>query len=145
MEGAATDELRAELVAALAGAAERLRSALREALARPIALEPGRRLQFEADPFGFGVTLCATEETILPGGWLDEALPADWFERAEQAGSDWDATIREELCPWFAAGWQAAGGPAVYRPAYLFFHGYHREQYDLERRRWLPSAEAFGA
>jgi hypothetical protein len=43
---------------------------MRAELAKPIALEAGRRIQFEVDDFFFGVTLCATEETILPGDWL---------------------------------------------------------------------------
>jgi hypothetical protein len=48
------------------------------------------------------------------------------------------------LCPWFAECWEAVGGPARFSPAFLFFHGYHLQQYDLERRCWLSSAEAFG-
>jgi hypothetical protein len=73
-------------------------------------------------------------------GWLDEFLPADWFDRAEQELGGWNGIIADELCPWFADCWQAADGPAVFSPALLFFHGYHRDQYDLERRCWLPAA-----
>jgi hypothetical protein len=145
METPAASRLRAELVAALAANADRLRQALSAALARPIALAAGRRLQFEIDPSFYGVTLCATEEMILPADWLNSALPGDWFERAQDAEVDCFALIPEVLCPWFADCWQAAGGPAAFSPAYLFFHGYHRQQYDLERRRWIPAAEAFGA
>ncbi len=144
MEKSAVSRLRAELVGALAANADRLRHALCAELAKPIALEADHRLQFEIDPFFFGITLCATEEIILPGDWLDGALPGDWFQRAEDAELNWDALISEELCPWFADCWQAVGGPAAFSPAYLFFHDYHREQYDLERRRWLSLAEAFG-
>src|SRR5262249_5605529 len=143
MEKIAASRLRDELVAALIANADRLRQALSAELAKPIALEAGRRLQFEIDPWFFGVTLCATEEIILPGNWLDGALPGDWFERAEEAEVNWDAMISEELCPWFAECWQAVGGPATFSPAYLFLHDYHRQQYDLERRCWLSLAETY--
>jgi hypothetical protein len=44
------------------------------------------------------------------------------------------------MCPWFAAGWRQAGGPAKFSPAFLFFHDYHDSQYDLEGERWLSGA-----
>jgi hypothetical protein len=135
--------LRAELVAALAANADRLRRALRAELAQSISLGPGRRLQFEIDDFCFGVTLCATEGILLPGDWLDEVLPADWFERADDSLDGSHDIICEELCPWFAECWEAIGGPAAFSPAYLFFHWYP-QQYDLERRSWTPAGEAFG-
>jgi hypothetical protein len=144
MEKPAVTRLRAELVAALTANADRLRQAIGAELAKPIALEADRRLQFEIDPWFFGVTLCAMEEIILPGDWLDSALPGDWFERAEDAEINWDALIAEELCPWFAECWQSVGGPAAFSPAYLFFHDYHGQQYHLEGRRWISVAEAFG-
>jgi hypothetical protein len=139
-----TNVLRAELLAVLSANTGRLLEAMRDELARPIALEGGRRLQFEVDPFGFGVFSCATEEALLSGNWLEDALPGDWFERAEAALGGWTELISAELCPWFAECWQAVAGPARFSPAFLFFHGYHREQFDLERLRWLPAAEAFG-
>ena len=137
-----TNSLRTELLAALAANTERLQDALRADLARPIHLSEARRLQFEVDPFFFGISSCETEEPIL-SDWLEKALPDDWFERAEAAAGGWNEMISAELCPWFAACWEAVGGPAKFSPAYLFFHGYHLNQYDLERRRWLPSKEAF--
>lgn len=143
MKKPAVSQLRAELVAVLAANADGLRRAMRAELAKPIAIEAGRRLQFEIDDFFFGVTLCATEETILPGDWLNDALPGDWFERAEEAVGGWNEMISGELCPWFAECWQAVGGPSAFSPAYLFFHWYPQEQYDLGRRRWLSSEEAF--
>lgn len=98
----------------------------------------------EADPWYWGVASCATEEAIITDDWLSHALTWDWFERAEKAGVKFDELISEELCPWFANCWQEVGGPAWFSPAYLFFHGYHDRQYDLERRCWVPAAEAFG-
>jgi hypothetical protein len=139
-----TQDLRAELRSALLAHTEALRVALQDELARFVQLEPGRRLQFEIDPFFFGISSCVTEEVILPGNWLDRALPADWFERADAAKGGWNAMISAELCPWFAECWKAVDGPAKFSPAFLFFHGYHGEQFDLESARWLSSSEAFG-
>jgi hypothetical protein len=136
METSIVNQLRTELIAALTAHAAELRNVLGRELSRPIVLEAGRQLQFEIDDFFLGVTLCATEETILPGEWLDGRLPADWFSRAEDAGIDWNAIIAEEMCPWFAECWHAAGGPAAFGPAYLFFHLRPQTRYDLQERRW---------
>ena len=135
----AFSRLRAELIAAMAARADQLGSAIRTELAKPIALESGRQLQFEIDDLYYGVTLCATGETVLPGEWLDGLLPGDWFQRAEDAAVDWNEIIAEEMCPWFAGCWLAAGGPAGFRPAYLFFHLHPERQYDLDGRRWVSS------
>lgn len=142
MEEPAIVRLRAELTAALSANTDRLQTAIRSQLAGPMALATGQRLQLEIDPYFFGIELCATEETILPGGWLDAALPEDWMDRAENVLGGWNAIISAELCPWLADCWQAAGGPAAYSPAYLFFHGYQQEQFDLERRCWTSCDEA---
>jgi hypothetical protein len=144
MPESAASVVRSELQAALAANTARLRDALHAELARDIALDEGRCLQFEIDPCFFGIHSCSTEEIILPGDWLNAVLPSDWFERAELAEGSWDAMISEELCPWFAASWQAAGGPTRFSPTFLFFHGYHGRQYDLERRCWLLAEEVFG-
>jgi hypothetical protein len=117
---------------------------MRTELARPINLDDGRRLQFEIDPFFFGISSCATEEALLSADWLNEALPEDWFERADTLAGGWNEMISQELCPWFVECWQAVDGPARFSPAFLFFHGYHLQQFDLGRGRWLSSAEAFG-
>jgi len=137
---ATADQLRTELRAALAANTDRLRDAIRGELARKVVLEPGRRMQFEVDPFFFGIASCASEEPVLVE-WLDGSLPTGWYERAEQALGGWDALVREELCPWFAERWREAAGPERYSPAFLFFHGYHNDQYDLERCRWLSGTE----
>jgi hypothetical protein len=144
MENPALSMLRAELVVALSANTDRLCGAMRADLARPINLDEGRRLQFEIDPFFFGISSCATEEALLSADWLNEALPEDWFERAESLAGGWNEMISQELCPWFAQCWQAVDGPARFSPAFLFFHGYHLHQFDLERRCWISSAEAFG-
>jgi hypothetical protein len=135
--------LRGELVAALAANTPRVCDGLRAELARPSRLEPERPLQFEVDLWSWGISSCASEEPIITGDWLSEALTWNWFERAEAAGANFDAMISEELCPWFAACWQEVGGPARSGPAYLFFHDYHDQQYDLERRCWVPAEIAF--
>ena len=138
MADSTADELRAELRAALAANISSLRDAVRAELARGVTLEPGRRMQFEVDPFFYGITSCGSEEPLLMD-WLDGSLPADWYDRAEEALGGWDALVSEELCPWFAECWQEAGGPQRYSPAFLFFHGCHNNQYDLEGRRWLSA------
>jgi hypothetical protein len=135
---------RAELVAALAANTARMCDGLRAELARSVKLKEGWPLQFEVDLYSWGIASCASEEPIITDDWLSRTLTWAWFERAEKAGVDWGALISDELCPWFADCWQAAGGPARFSPAYLFFHDYHNEQYDLEQRRWIPAEEAFG-
>jgi hypothetical protein len=139
---ATADQLRAELRAALAANTDRMCDAIRVELARGAVLEPRQRMQFEVDPFFYGIASCVSEEPVLAeDDWLDNSLPTDWRERAEQALGGWDALVWEELCPWFAECWQAAGGPQRYSPAFLFFHDYHNDQYDLEGRRWLSGTE----
>ncbi len=134
------EHLKAELLAALDASTDRLTTALRVELARDVALEVGHRMQFEVDPFFYGISSCASEEPILDD-WLDESLPADWYERAEATLGGWDALVWEELCAWFAVGWRKAGGPTKFSPAFLFFHGYHHDKYDLESGQWLSGAE----
>jgi hypothetical protein len=141
---AAATTLRAELLNALAANAERLSDALRAELARSSQSLVGRPLQFEADPWDWGISSCVSEEPIITDDWLSHALTWRWFEQAEEAGVDADALIWEELPRWFAECWQAVGGPARFSPAYLFFHDYHDQRYDLERRCWVPGEVAFG-
>lgn len=131
------EQLRAELRAALAVNISRLHDALRAELERKVTLEPSHPMQFEVDPMFYGITSCASEEPILTDYWLDGSLPADWYDRAEEALGGWDALVSEELCSWFAVCWRESGGPQRYSPAFLFFHDYHNDQYDLERRCWL--------
>ena len=144
MAEAVASQFRAELIAALAANKARLCEGLRTELARSVKLEEGRCLQFEADLWSWGISSCASEEPVITDDWLSCTLTWAWFERAEEAGVNWSAMISEELCPWFAACWQEVGGPKRFGPAFLFFHDYHDEQYDLERCRWIPAAEAFG-
>ena len=140
----AASALRAELVTALAVNTTQLCDGLRAELARPVKLEPDRCLQFEADPWSWGVSSCASEEPVITDDWLSRELTWGWFERAEVAGVNYDAMIWDELCLWFARCWREVGGPARFSPAFLFFHDYHDQQFDLEQRRWVPAAEAFG-
>lgn len=142
MPEAVAGTLRAELVAALAANTARLCDGLQAELARSVELEKGRRLMFEADPWTWGISSCATEEPVTEpkGDWLSESLPDDWYERTEEAGVDWNVLLSDEVCPWFAGCWQEVGGPARFSPAYLFLHGYHDQLYHLERRCWLPAA-----
>lgn len=144
MDDAAVNALRAELIAALTENTARLCDGLRVELARSVRLEPGRCLQFEADPCSWDVSSCASEEPVITDDWLSRALTWEWFERAEVAGISYDAMISDEFCPWFARCWQEVGGPSRFSPALLFFHDYHDQQFNLERSRWLPAAEAFG-
>jgi len=138
------ETLRAELLAVLSANASRLSDGLRAELARPVKLEPGRVPRFEADPWSWGTTCCATDEPVFEGERLSDELPGDWFERADEAGINWDGLLSDEVCPWFAECWEAVGGAERFRPAYIFLHGYHDQQYDLERCRWVTAAAAFG-
>ncbi len=140
----ASAQLRSELLAALAENTDEMVLAIEDELARGIALEPARRWQFEADPWTWGIHSCATEDPLGSPSWLEDSLPAHWYERCEEASLNWDSLLLEEICPWFARCWEQARGPERYRPAFLFLHGYHDRQYDLEHRRWIPAAEAFG-
>jgi hypothetical protein len=132
------------LRALLAATTPRLCDGLRAELSRPHPEQPGRPLRFEADPWSWGITSCATEEPVLDGEGIERELSDDWFERAEAAAVNWDALLSDEICPWFAECWQAVGGPARFSPAFLFLHGYHDQQYHLERRCWVPASVAFG-
>jgi hypothetical protein len=107
-------------------------------------MERGRCLQFEADPWSWGVSSCASEEPVINDDWLSRQLSWEWFERAEAAGVNYDTLISDELRAWFARCWQEVGGPTRFSRAFLFFHGYHDQQFDLERTRWVSAAEAFG-
>jgi hypothetical protein len=144
MEEPAVNRLRAELMAVLAANTDPLRQALRAELDKPIALDADQWLQFEIDPFFFGISSCATEDVVMPGDWLEAALPKDWFERAEVSLGGWNELISEVLCPWFAECWQFVGGPARFSLATLFFHDYHYDQYDLVQRRWESASKEFG-
>jgi len=144
MSDAVATTLRSELLAALAANTGRLTDGLRAELVRSIKLAADHPLQFEADPWSWGVSSCASEEPIITDDWLTAALTWGWFERADEAGVNYDSLISEEFCPWFADCWQAVGGPVRFHPAYLFFHDYHDQQYDLERRCWVPAKVAFG-
>jgi hypothetical protein len=136
--------LHAELVAALTANTAMLRAGLHAELARRHTLEPGRPLQFEADPWTWDISSCATEEPITDEDWLSGALLDDWFERAEAAGVNWDGLLGSAVCPWFADCWQLENGPARFSPAYLFLHGYHDQQYHLETRCWVSANVALG-
>jgi len=121
--------------------ADRLDAALRAAIARPIPMAPGRRLQFEVCPYFYRVVLTDTEEEILPDGWLD--LPSEVLEAIEEAGGESPEAETEFLMRWLADGWARVGGPLQYSPAFAFYHGYSDGQFDLEQRRWLSAEEAF--
>jgi len=135
--------LRAELLETLAANRASVCDALRAELTRVIELEHGRLLQFEVDPWSWDISSCASEERVTEADWLSVKLP-DWVGRAGDAGLNWDETLSEAVCPWFADCWQTVGGPAQFSPAYLFIHGYHHRQYDLERRCWVSASVAFG-
>ena len=143
MTDATADQLRVELRAALDANSSHLRDALLAELARELTLEPGQRMQFEVDPLFYDITSCASEEPVLTD-WLDGSLPANWYQRAEETLGSWDTLVSDELCPWFAECWQQVGGPQHHSPAFLFFHGYHNSQYDLNGRRWLSGNEIWG-
>ena len=138
-----TMTLRAELLAILTASRAAVCEGLRVELARAIELDDGDFLQFEVDPWSWDISSCASEEQVTEADWLLEKVP-DWIERAGDAGINWDEMLSVEVCPWFADCWQEVGGPARFSPAYLFIHGYHHQQYNLESRCWVPATVAFG-
>lgn len=118
--------------------------AIRRELASQFDLGHSGRLQFEIDPAFFGIHLIQTEQEVLPGMALFDALPDGFLERGEAAGLDEQAAVGEEVVRWLADRWQAAGGPLKHRPAYCFFHGgLDAQRYDLEQRRWCPVDEVW--
>jgi hypothetical protein len=137
-------ELRASIRAALRSLDEAVQAAIRRELATPIDLGHSGRLQFEVCPYFYGTHLVQTEETILPDSAVPDAMPQQLQDAAEEADLDFHAALGEELFPWFAERWLAAGGPRLYRPAYAFFHGGLDEpRYDLEQRRWCEVEEVW--
>jgi hypothetical protein len=141
MSDAESTAIVAELEAALRANGERLSRAIRVELDKPIALEAEQRIQFEIDPFSFRLTFTASEEDLLPDDWLDEATPDQWFVRAGDVLGGFDELVAERMTAWIADAWASAGGPARFSPAFIFFHGYHQNLYDLEQRRWLSGDE----
>ncbi len=137
-------EMRAGIRAALRSLDEAAQAAIRRELASPIDLGPRDRLQFEVCPYFYGIHLVQTSETILPDSALEGAMPQQLQAAADEADLDLYAALGEELFPWLAEQWQAAGGPRHYRPAYAFFHGGLDEpRYDLEQRRWCEVGEVW--
>ncbi len=119
-------------------------AAIREQLLHPIDLEPNGVLQFLIWADDFGIQLLQTEETIVPDFALYDAVPKGLWEPAEDLGLDLSTMICEEIAPWLADRWEAAGGPGCIRPAYAFFHGTINEpRYDLEARRWCKVSEVW--
>src|SRR5260370_40339697 len=60
-------------------------AAIRRELAEPIDLGHSERLQFEACPHFFGVTLVQTEEEIVPDSAIQDAIPPDLRAAGEAA------------------------------------------------------------
>ncbi len=119
-------------------------AAIQRELAGPIDLGHSERLQFEACPNFFGVTLIQTSEEIVPDYALQDAVPAELRAAAAAADLDVHEVIATELPGWLADRWQAAGGPGHYQPAYLFFHGgLYEPLFDLEQRRWCEVSEVW--
>jgi hypothetical protein len=138
------DEMRAGIRDALQSLNTDAERAIRRELASSFDLGHSKRLQFEVCPCFFGIHLVQTEETILADSVILDAMSPQFCYAAEAAGLDPYAALSEELFPWFAERWQAAGGPARFCPAYAFFHGGLDEpRYDLERRRWCAVAEVW--
>jgi hypothetical protein len=119
-------------------------AAIRRELAEPIDLGHSGRLQFEVCPHFFGVTLVQTEEEIVPDSAISDAVPSEFKADAEAADLDVFEGIAAELPAWLADRWQAVGGPNLYRPAYLLFHGgLYQPRFDLEQRRWCKVSEVW--
>jgi hypothetical protein len=137
-------ELRARIRDVLGSLNAVAEAAIRRELAEPIDLGHSERLQFEACPHFFGVTVVQTEEEIVPDSAIQDAIPPDLRSAAEAADLGVFEAIEAELPAWLAERWQAVGGPGHYRPAYLVFHGGLDEpRYDLEQHRWCEVSEVW--
>ena len=137
-------EMRAGIRNALQSLNEDTERAIRRKLATPFDLGHSERLQFEVCPYFFGIHLVQTEESILEDSAILDAMLPHLRAGAEAAELDLFAALGEELFPWFAERWLAAGGPAHFRPAYAFFHGGLDEpRYDLEQRQWFSVEEVW--
>jgi SMI1 / KNR4 family (SUKH-1) len=124
-----------------------LNDTVEEAITRELAmtfdLGHSGRLQFEVDPIYYGIHLVQTEEVILNVTLL-QVIASEIQDAAEAAGFDLHTACGEELFPWFADRWHAAGGPQHHRPAYAFYHGGLDEpRYHLEQRRWCSVEEVW--
>jgi hypothetical protein len=137
-------EMRAEIRDALRSLDAAAEEAIRNELAKSFDLGHSGRLQFEIDPTFYGIHLIQTEETVVPGDSILDAIADGFLERADAAGLDPLTAVGEEVVRWLADRWEAAGGPLKYRPAYAFFHGGMDEpRYDLEQRRWCEVNEVW--
>jgi hypothetical protein len=120
--------------------------AIRRELAGPIDLGHSGRFQFEVCGYFYGIHLVQTEEVILEDSVLQDAIPEALTDAAAEADIDSSPydILGEELFPWLADRWNAAGGPGHFSPAYAFYHGGLDEpRYDLERRRWCEVEEVW--
>jgi hypothetical protein len=136
--------MRARIREALRSLNAEAEAAIRRELAGPVDLGHSGRLQFEVCPHFYGIHLVQTEEVILEDSAIPDAMPLQLHKAAYKADLDLHAALGEELFPWFAERWQAAGGPGHHRPAYAYFHGGLDEpRYDLEQRRWCEVEEVW--
>lgn len=120
--------------------------ALRRELACDILLTGNDRLLFCIGGDTLGILLFQTNRVIVPDYSITNAIPEEAFENADAAGVDGYSLLLDLLLPWFAARWEAVGGPRRYRPAYAFYFGWKDEkQYDLEQRRWCDRKEVWPA
>jgi hypothetical protein len=137
-------EMRAGIREVLRSLNATVEAAIRRELAEPLDLGHSQRLQFEVCPYFFGVKLVQTDEEILPDSGASDAVPAQLRDAAAAADLNLHEALCEELFPWLAERWQAAGGPIQYRPAYAFFHGGLDEpRYHLKQLRWCEVSEVW--
>jgi hypothetical protein len=142
----AVDE--AEMRAGIRDALRSLDAAAEEAIGNELAksfdLGHSGRLQFEICPDFLRIHLVQTEDDVVPHSVIPGAVPQSLWKRAEAADLDLHTALSEEVLPWFADRWRAAGGPRRFRPAYAYFHGGLDEpRYDLEQRRWCEVSEVW--
>ena len=133
--------LRDELSHGLSENWERLCDSLHAVVSDPFPITDGRPLQFEVNPDSCAVVLRETEAEVLPAWWLSDALPSDWFARADESGIVQDILLSSAVARWFADAWEEVGGHWTYSPSYLFWRGFET-RYDLEARQWL-TVDAF--
>ncbi len=96
--------------------------------------EVDRALRFEISADDYRVTLVETEEEIVAGMAVYDALTPELLDAAVAADVDVFAPLEAEILPWLAERWSAVGGPRSWPRAYVFFHeDWDPPRYDLER------------
>ncbi len=94
-------------------------------------------LRFEISADDYGVTLMETEEEIVAGMAVYDAISRELLGAAVASDVDVVAPLEAEMLPWLADRWAAVDGQRSWPGAYVFFHeDWNPPHYDLDTRVW---------